>query len=165
MNNIRHKKINILQLITGLGVGGAERVVFDLSKTISKDDFNVYVASLSNRDDLLKEFISAGIDTTVFRQSNSFLAFFLLIGKVHLFIKRNKILVIHAHMAHSIIIASFVKLLNPSLKIVFSSHSLNIGSKFREVLVWILKAFRNIDIISSFLSLEHIWCSISFSPL
>ena len=40
---------------------------------------------------------------------------------------------------------SILKILNPSLKLVFTSHNLNIGSKFREFIVFLLKPFRDID--------------------
>ena len=55
------KKINVLQLITGLGIGGAEKVVYDISINIDKDKFNNYVVSLSKQNDMLKEFIDSGI--------------------------------------------------------------------------------------------------------
>ena len=149
MNSKGCKKINILQLITGLGIGGAEKVAYNLSKYISKDDFNVFVLSLSEQDDMLEEFLSSGIDTTVMHQPNSLSGLLILIKKIHAFVNLNDIEIIHAHLSHSIIVSSFLKLLNPSLKIVFSSHSLNIGSKLREIVVWLFKSFRNMDIISS----------------
>lgn len=68
---------------------------------------------------------------------------------MNLFIKEKNIQIIHAHMAHSIIVASIIKIFNPSLKIVFTSHNLNIGSRVREFIVWFLKPFRNIDIVFS----------------
>jgi len=37
------KKINILQLITGLGMGGTEKVVFDLATYTDKHIFKTYV--------------------------------------------------------------------------------------------------------------------------
>jgi len=52
-------------------------------------------------------------------------------------------------MTHSIIVASIIKVLNPSIKIVYTSHNLNIGSKVREMIIWSLKVFRNLDIVFS----------------
>lgn len=143
------KKINILQLVTGLGMGGAEKVVLDLAKYTSTKDFNTYVISLSQRDELLQEFLENNINTTVLGKTNSFKDMISMVKEINKFIKDNNIQIIHAHMAHSIIIASIVKIFNPSIKIVFTSHNLNIGSKLRELIVWFLKIFRDTDIVFS----------------
>ena len=142
-------KINILQLVTGLGMGGAEKVVLDLAKYTSKKDFNTFVISLSQKDELLQEFLENNINTTVLRKKNSLKDMINMVKEINKFVKDNSIQIIHAHMAHSIIIASIIKIFNPSIKIVFTSHSLNIGSKLREMIVWSLKLFRNTDIIFS----------------
>ena len=143
------KKINILQLVTGLGMGGAEKVVLDLAKYTSKDGFNTFVVAMSKRDELLQEFLDSNIDTTLLRKSNSIKDIFSIINFLNKIIKEKNIQIIHAHMTHSIIVASILKILNPSLKIVYTSHNLNIGSKIRELIVWSLKPFRDVDIVFS----------------
>lgn len=143
------KKINILQLITGLGMGGAEKVVLDLAKYISNEEFNTIVVGMSKRDELYQEFLNNKIDTILLNKSNSLKDIFYIINTINKLIKEKEIQIIHAHMTHSIIVASILKVLNPSLKIIFTSHNLNIGSKLREYLVWILKPLRNIDIVFS----------------
>jgi len=143
------KKINILQLVTGLGMGGAEKVVLDLAKYTSKDDFDTFVVAMSQRDELLQEFVDDKIDTTLLRKSNSFKDIFSIINSLNKIIKEKNIQIIHAHMAHSIMVASILKILNPSVKIIYTSHNLNIGSKIRELIVWSLKPFRDIDIVFS----------------
>jgi len=142
-------RTNILQLLTGLGMGGAEKVVLDLADNIDNTEFNVFVLSLSKRDELLDEFLSKKINTTILRKSNSFIDFFILIQKVSQFVKKNHIDIIHAHMTHSIIIASIVKILNPKIKIVYTSHTSNISSKIRKIMIFTLKPLRDIDIIFS----------------
>jgi len=42
-------QINLLHIVTGLGVGGAERVVLDLAKKANNDKYNVSVVSMSKR--------------------------------------------------------------------------------------------------------------------
>jgi len=143
------KQINVLQLVTGLGMGGAEKVVLDLAKYTSKDDFNTFVLSMSKRDELLEEFLDSNINTTILRKSNSFSDLIAIVKEVNRFVKLNNIQIIHAHMTHSIIVASIVKMFNPSLKIVYTSHNLNIGSKIRELIIWLLKPLRDIDIVFS----------------
>lgn len=143
------QKINVLQLVTGLGMGGAEKVVLDLAKYTSKDNFNTFVLAMSKRDELLDEFLFSGINTTILRKSNSLKDFINIVKSVSGFVRDNNIQIIHAHMTHSIVIASIVKILNPSIKIVYTSHTLNIGSKIREVIIWSLKLFRDVDIVFS----------------
>ena len=143
------KKINILQLITGLGMGGAEKVVLDLAKYTSEDKFNTFVLGMSQRDELLNEFLTNSIDAKLLRKSNSFNDFISIVKTINRFVKINNIKIIHAHMTHAIIVASIVKFWNPSLKIVYTSHNLNIGSKLREMIIWVLKPLRDIDIIFS----------------
>lgn len=143
------KKINILQLVTGLGMGGAEKVVLDLAKYTSTDEINTFVVAMSKRDELLQEFLDNNINTTLLRKSNSIKDIFFIINFLNKIIKEKNIKIIHAHMTHSIIVASMLKILNPSLKIVYTSHSLNIGSKIREIIVWSLKPFRDVDIVFS----------------
>lgn len=143
------KKINILQLVTGLGMGGAEKVVLDLAKYTSKDELNIFVVAMSKRDELLQEFLDNNINTTLLRKSNSIKDIVSIIKSINKFIKEKNIQIIHAHMTHSIIVASILKILNPSLEIVYTSHNLNIGSKIRELIVWSLKLFRDVDIVFS----------------
>ena len=143
------KKINILQLITGLGMGGAEKVVLDLVKYTSKEEFNTTVVAMSKRDELYQEFLSNKIDTKLLKKSNSFKDILYIVNSINSLVKEKNIQIIHAHMTHSIIVASILKILNPSLKVVFTSHNFNIGSKFREFIVFLLKPFRDIDIVFS----------------
>lgn len=143
------KKINILQLITGLGMGGAERVVLDLSKNIDKNKFSNQVIGIAKRNELLPQFFEDNICVMSLNKDNNLKDFYLMIKEVNDYIRKNNINIIHAHLAHALIVASIVKIFNPTLKIVFTSHSLNIGSKLIEFLIFILKPLRNIDIIFS----------------
>ena len=143
------KKNNILQLITGLGMGGAEKVVLDLSKYSNNEKFNMYVLAISKKDELLNEFLRNNISTTILGKNNSVKDFLPMVKELNTFVKEKNINVIHAHLVHSMIVACIVKIFNPNLKIIFTSHSLNVGSKLRELIIWFLKVFRNTDIIFS----------------
>lgn len=130
------KKINILQLVTGLGMGGAEKVVYDLAFNSDKSKFNTYVIALSKRVERVQEFIDAKIDTTVLHKDNTLSNLFSMIN---LFIKEKEIDVIHAHMSHPMIIATILKILNPKVRIVTTSHNIDIESKVREIFLYIFK--------------------------
>ena len=143
------KKINILQLVTGLTVGGAENVVLSLGRYTSKETFNTYVLALSKKEELLSEFIKHDINTTILRKSNSFVDFISMFKSLDSFIKKNNIQLVHAHMFHSVLLVSLVKVLNPSLKIVYTSHTLVKGFKLNQIITFLIKPLRNIDIIFS----------------
>ena len=142
-------KVKLLQLITGLGTGGAEKVVLDLCDNLDKSKFDVSVISLGTRREMLHLFENKKIAVIVLGLKKSLFGFFAMISKVNTFVKQNNVSVIHAHMTHPVIIASFIKILNPSISIAYTSHSQNIGSYFRKVLVYLLRPFRTIDIVFS----------------
>lgn len=142
-------KSNILQLVTGLGVGGAERVVLDLSIGLDKSKYNNYVLSLSKKNEMLDIFKENNINVTSLNKNNSLKDFMSMIFETKNFIKAHNITLIHAHMTHAMILAVIMKIFSPKLKIVFTSHNTTFGSKIRNVLIYILKPFRNIDILFS----------------
>ncbi len=143
------KKINLLHLVTGLGVGGAERVVLDLAKNATFEKFNIFVVSLSKRTEMLKEFESNNINTIALKKGNSAKEFFQIISFLNTYVKKNNIDIIHAHMMHSMMTAVIVKIFNPKIRVVFTSHSISFGSRFRKVVIFLLKFFRNKDILFS----------------
>ena len=156
------KKINILQLITGLGVGGAEKVVLELVKNSNNDMFNHHIIGLSKSAALNFKFKEAGIETIILNKEKSFAGFSDMVSYVNYFVKENKIDIIHAHMTHAMLVAVSVKLFNPHIKIIFTSHSINVGSKFREFMIFLLKPFRNTDIVFSNQQLDYKYKSNSF---
>lgn len=143
------KKINILYMMTGFAIGGAEKVLLDLIASLDKEKFNMSVVALADMDDTLEDFKGFGIKSEKLDMSRSPKDFFRVLKYLSSFVKKNRIDIIHVHMFHSLPIASLIKVLNPSIKIVFTSHNFNIGSRLRESLVWALKPLRHIDIVFS----------------
>lgn len=143
------KKINVLQLITGLGIGGAEKVVYDISINIDKDKFNNYVVSLSKQNDMLKEFIDSGISVISLNKKKSLVDLFCMFIRLVKFVYEKDIDVIHAHMSHSIIVATLLKITKPKIKIITTSHSLKMESLCREIFLYIFKFLRFKDILFS----------------
>ena len=147
-NNIKDK-INLLHLITGLGVGGAERVVLDLARNSDKKKYQLSVISMSKQDEMREQFQKDNIDIDILSMNSSIKDFFKIILAVNRHVKKNKIELIHAHMTDSMVISVFIKLLNPKLKLVFTSHNITFGSKIKTLGVKLLKPFRDRDILFS----------------
>ncbi len=148
MKNINNK-INLLHLITGLGVGGAERVVLDLSRNSDKQRYQTSVLSMSKQDGMLEVFKKEDIEVDVLYKSSSIKDFFKIVNEVNSHIEKQKIQVIHAHMTDAMMVAVMVKLFHPKLKLVFTSHNITFGSKIRTVAIKLLKPFRDRDILFS----------------
>jgi len=142
-------KINVLFLTTGLGLGGAERVVLDICRNINQHKFNVSVVGISTQKELLPEFKKNHIKTQVLNYKKTFGAFLSSLRFVCDYVKDNNVNIIHAHMFHTLLIASLMKLINPSLKIVFTPHNSFFSMKKRQWILWLLKPLRDIDTIFS----------------
>jgi len=142
-------KIPLLHLVTGLGMGGAERVVLDLATNLDRNEFDVHVVSLSEKTDLLDEFIHRNIQTVALKKRNGIADFLQILGDVNRYVKEHRIRLIHAHMTHAMIVAALVRCVNPGVKIVFTSHNITFGSRLRTFLIYLLKPFRNADILFS----------------
>jgi glycosyltransferase involved in cell wall biosynthesis len=139
--------MNILHIITGLGIGGAERVVLDLAVQYKKLQHNVHVISLSKKNDLIPIFRDFGIDPVICDLSRAKFIFKNIKAIISL-IKRNNVSIVHLHLAHPVLLSPFIYLFTKT-KIVFTSHNFDIGGKWREFYTWILKPFRHIDILFS----------------
>jgi len=156
------KKIRLIHIITGLGIGGAEKVVYDLCRFANKEEFDSSVFVIGKYNEMLPLFKADNIKVQFIQHlsinrnipivSRFLNAFFRLIGILQLIKETNKkehIDIIHAHMAYPGVIAPFIKLLYPSIKIVFTSHNFNLKSRYKEALLRFTKIFRTSDIVFS----------------
>lgn len=143
------KNKKVLHLITGLNVGGAEKVVFDLSLKMTKEKFETFVIGISSLNFLEEKFKEEGVNVQVLNVERDLKSFFK--GFINLLdiIKRNDIKIIHAHMTHALVMAVLVKLTKSNIKIIFTSHSSYVGSSFREKFIFLSKYFRSADIVFS----------------
>jgi asparagine synthase (glutamine-hydrolysing) len=144
-----YNKNNVLFLTTGLGLGGAERVVLDLCRNINQSRFNISVIGISTQQELLLQFQRNRINTKVLNNKKTLAAFINSLRYIKNFIKNNDIHIIHSHMFHTLLIASLIKLINPSLKIVFTPHNSFVSMPARRWILWALRPLRDFDTIFS----------------
>jgi asparagine synthase (glutamine-hydrolysing) len=157
-----HKKINILFLTTGLGLGGAERVVLDICKNIDLNNYEVSVIGISSQNDLLKLFHNHKIHAYSLNYKKTFSKFFGSIIDISRHIRNHRIEIIHAHMFHTLIIASIIKLFNKRIKVIFTAHNSFHKMIVRRFILWLLKPFRNFDTIFSKNSINFFHKKLSF---
>ena len=120
--------MKILYVITGLGLGGAERVVADLADRMTLLGHNVKIAYLTGEIQIKPT--SSGVEIIPLNLSS--IKDFLSASK-----KYRKLLksfcpdVVHAHMVHANIFTRLNRALCPVPKIICTAHSSNEGGKTR----------------------------------
>jgi glycosyltransferase involved in cell wall biosynthesis len=143
------RKIKVLHLITGLGKGGAERVVYDLCHLNNSIDLEQHVIGISEIDGMMAMFKADGIPVISLqmkRNPASFLHSFIRLNRI---LKQNNYDLIHTHMTHALIIAALLKLFAFPGKVIFTPHNSYFGRRLREWILFVLKPFRYTDILFS----------------
>lgn len=121
--------MKILLVVTGLGMGGAERQVIDLSERLSSKGHEVSIAYLTGPERLMpssKEVKVYSIGMTKNPLSLAF-GFFRLLRLIH----RLAPDVIHSHMVHANIISRIARIFSRVPRLVCSAHSRNEGGSLR----------------------------------
>ena len=128
------KDMHIMHLVTGLNVGGAEKVVLDLSIAQKNSGLYPIVVSITHYDKLLPVFKKYGIEVFFLKIKKNPVSFFRSLKRLNILLKHKEIDILHCHMFHPILYATFLKIFRKRIKIVFTSHSFNIGSSFRNII-------------------------------
>ncbi len=144
------KPIKILHLISGIGQGGAEQVLLDLSIEFKKNkNIENSVISFSDEVTLFSEFKKNNIDIEVLYKQKTLSDFIKMITEISYYVKKHEINIVHAHMSHAMIVAAILKIRFPKLKVIFTPHSVSFGNALRETIIFLLKPLRIIDILFS----------------
>ena len=146
---MRKKKTNILFLTTSFVIGGAEKVILDLMLNLNKEQFDVSIIALAKNTDMLDEYINSGIKTSKLDMDKSVGGFISAYKALSRTIKEKNIDILHAHLVHTLPFQALLKLRYPKLKIVYTSHNVDVGGKHRNLMTWLIKPFRDADIVFS----------------
>jgi glycosyltransferase involved in cell wall biosynthesis len=122
--------MKILYVITGLGQGGAERVVCDLADEMSKQEHQVkiiyFVGKILTRPTCKDiELIKINLNSIV-----SLPKAYISLSKI---IKGYQPHVVHSHMVHANILTRLVKVTTPMNKLISTAHSSNEGGPLRMI--------------------------------
>ena len=123
--------MKILYVITGLGLGGAERVVCDLADKMYEKGNDVKIAYLTG--DVLTKPHYPEIELIKINL-NSLLLFPLAYIKLSKVIRIFKPDVVHSHMVHANIFTRLIQIASPIKKLICTAHSSDEGGRFRMVL-------------------------------
>jgi len=121
--------MKIALLITGLGLGGAERQVVDLADQFAQHGHDVRIIYLTGEAALLPQnssvcVIGMGMTKTPW----SFLATYY---RLSLFLRSFQPDVLHAHMIHANIMARLLRLVTKFPRLICTAHNTNEGGKLR----------------------------------
>lgn len=141
--------MTILHLISGIAIaGGAEQMVFKLSKKCIENNIKPIAVSITD----------VGSDNNLFTGENiehHFLNVESLgdikraLKELHTIVKANDNIVFHSHMFHAFLLSTIYSLFYKKTPIVFTMHNNQVNQIYRRFLLFMLKPFRNIDIIFS----------------
>ena len=108
MRKIKTQKINILQLVSGLGIGGAEILVSLYIEALGGEKYNHYVYCFGNNGPVKEKLEGSGASVHIGRKRHSIrnpikflISIILLIKDILKFIKINHINIIQSHLQHA----------------------------------------------------------------
>ena len=121
--------MNLVYFITGMGIGGAEQIVRDLSLRFANNDNNVTIIILSGNPVNLPIHKNIKIINLYFKKNIFYLP--ILLNKILKLLKKINPDIIHSHMFHANIIARLLKIFYNNTILICSAHSNNEGGKLR----------------------------------
>lgn len=120
--------MKILYVITGLGQGGAERVVCDLADEMYKRGNKVKIAYLTG--EILTSPAHKEIELIKINL-NSIIALPVAYLNLSKLIKNYKPDIVHAHMIHANLLTRLIRLTTPIHRLICTAHSANEGGRLR----------------------------------
>ncbi|WP_042348360.1 glycosyltransferase [Bacillus massiliigorillae] len=124
--------INILFLITGLNVGGAEMQVYHMIKRLKKiEACHPIVVSLLEPGPVGQKLKDEKVKVYSLQMERGKMEL-KAITKLNKIVKQEEIHLVHSHLFHANVLARVIKIFNPRIKIVTTIHNLNIGGRNRE---------------------------------
>ncbi|MDR1244888.1 MAG: glycosyltransferase [Endomicrobium sp.] len=138
---VYNKNMNIAYVITGLGIGGAEKVTVNIANRISRLGNNVIIIYLVG-ENLNQQNIDTSIKTYGINMKKNPVSFFICLLKVRKILKNFKPDIVHGQMFHANIFIRILRLFVKIPKLISTEHNSYIGGDFRMFL------YRTTDFLS-----------------
>jgi len=134
--------------VTGLNVGGGEKMVYQLVSKLDQGKYNSHLLSLdAGSNSLVSHFTESGIKVETLDVHKNIFSILSASIKLNSFLKKNQISIIHAHLYHALVLAVLTKCIFPSLKIIWTSHSSRQTTFIRKMMVFLMRPLRKRDIL------------------
>lgn len=124
--------MRILLIITGLGMGGAERQVCDLADQYVLKGHKVLLISLAA--DILNRPKYPEVELVTLNMSKTFFGFTKAYWQARSLVKQFKPDVVHSHMVHANLFSRLLRLSTSIKKLICTAHSSNEGGRARMLL-------------------------------
>ncbi len=149
---MQSKKIKIIHLITGLGIGGAEAALRDLVLGIDKDQFESVVVSIQPKREIADQIEPAGIRVIYLNgvPSNGF-GFFTLIKVV----RDEMPNILHTQLFHADMMGRLVGFMMRVPKIISTLQNVTFGGRLREWLLMLTRGMVDEYVAVSKIVLDH----------
>ncbi|MBD3842336.1 MAG: glycosyltransferase, partial [Campylobacterales bacterium] len=121
--------MNIALLITGLGMGGAERQVVDLADRFASLDHNILIIYLTGEAIVLPS--NPSIRVIGMNMSKTPWSFLTTYRRIRSLIQSFKPDILHSHMVHANIIARLLRLSIRIPRLICTAHNTNEGGTLR----------------------------------
>lgn len=115
-------KCNLLILVAGLGIGGAEVVIKHLVHALDRRRFNVAVCCIKTAGMIGEELIRDGVDVAVLSEPGRKRPEYLTFVKLRRLLRAKRIDVVHSHTTDALADAAVCRLLMPGLRLVHTFH-------------------------------------------
>ena len=116
------RKIHVMQLTTGLGIGGAEIVVRDLAHAVDRDRFHLSICCLKSLGPIGRELAAEGIDIFTLPGADLERVDYLTSLKLLRVIRERQIDVVHSHTTHALTDAAICRSLMRRLRVLHTFH-------------------------------------------
>jgi glycosyltransferase involved in cell wall biosynthesis len=116
------RKINVLILASGLGIGGAEVVIAHLARNVDRKRFNVTIGHLKVQGQIGNELARDGFDVVGVAPVREGTTNYLTHRHLLKLVRERDIDVIHTHTTHGLVDATICKLFKRNLKVVHTFH-------------------------------------------
>ncbi|HAW22580.1 MAG TPA: glycosyl transferase family 1 [Pseudomonas sp.] len=121
--------MKILMVITGLGIGGAERQVIDLAERLSQLGSTVKIAYLTGP--VLVQPIMHNIELIPLHAEKSVLGLFYAKRRLVALVNGFRPDVVHSHMVHANLLARLARIFSKRTRLVCTAHSTDEGGRLR----------------------------------
>lgn len=122
--------MKILYVITGLGLGGAEKVVIDIADQMNNLGHDVKIAYLTGKVVVRPQ---SNCIELIPLELNSFVDFYKASKQYHNLLKHFQPNVIHAHMVHANLFTRLNRIISHNYKLISTAHSNNEGGQARMI--------------------------------
>lgn len=119
----------IVFIITGLGMGGAERQVCDLADKFVEKGHQVLLISMTDETVNIPQ--STKVNVVALNMTKTRSGFMRTYQKARRLVKDFKPDVVHSHMVHANLFARLLRLTVPIAKLICTAHSSNEGGRLR----------------------------------